>query len=228
MIAEGQRRLNRVLLAIALAVPLGLSVWWLASRREPTPSSFDEALDRALLPVMQQRDVQTKLGAATPRQARLLARELAAGSIQYLAPRDLELWQSTRVRVARVSTAACAYLWKGGNPRYLGRAIAGLGDEALQAYTEMLARGLALRLERKLAPEPAQGAIQHGFAAAAALLPSEARAAFEVDVRRKDLSAARACELFLTLANGTEKLEPEARSDFLRALARELQPDPSE
>jgi hypothetical protein len=152
-------------------------------------SRFDDALDRALAPVMEQREVQLKLGAATPSQARLLARELAQRSIQYLAPRDLEIWQATRVRVARASPGACAKFWLGGDQALLGPAIAALGDEALDAYVEMLARALALRLERKPAPLPTAHAIERGFAAIAAGLPPEARAAFENDVERRDLRA---------------------------------------
>lgn len=220
---EGRRRLTRPLLALALVAPLGLSTWWLWTRPSRGTNRFDDALDRALLPVMEHDEVQHKLGAATSTQARLLARELAERSIQYLSPRDLELWQLTRLRAAQASVVTCTKLWKGGDQSFLGPAIAALGDDVLEAYSEMLARGFALRLERKPPPGVAPGAIASGFAAVAAQLPPEKREAFEVDAKRRDLSDARACELFVTLSDGIDKLAPAQRGDFLRALAEQLQ-----
>jgi hypothetical protein len=224
MSPQAPRRVSRVLLTLALIVPAVLLLWWLYSRPKPVRSSFDEALDRALAPVMEQREVHEKLRAAGPAHARPLARELARASVPYLAPRDLELWASTRERVARSSPAACANLWKGSDDVAIGQAIAALGPEVLQPYVEMLARGFALRLERKPPPQPPPGAIERGFAAASAELPTEARAAFAADVRRSDVTDERACELFLTVSRALTRLEPAARVDFLRALAAQLEP----
>ena len=134
------------------------------------------------------------------------------------------MWASTRERVARSSPAACAHLWKGSDQVAIGRAIAALGPEVLEPYVEMLARGFALRLERKPPPQPPPGAIERGFAAAAAALPTEARAAFAADSRRSDVTDARACELFLTVSQAATRLEPVHRVDFLRALAAQLEP----
>jgi hypothetical protein len=212
----------RIGLAVALLVPLGLSLWWLATRSPPVSTRFDEALDRELLPVMEQREVQQKLRTATSGQARLMARELARRSVPYLAPLDLELWAATRERVARASPSACARLWKGGDDTFLGSAIAELGDDVLEDYVAMLARGFALRLERKPPPSVALGSVERGFRAAADSLPPDARAAFERDVRRTDVDPARACQLFLTLSSAVQKLEPAARTDFYRALAAQL------
>jgi hypothetical protein len=222
MSSRDPSHLKRALRWLALVAPAALTIWWFWTRPAPTVSAYDEALDRALAPVMTQREVQAKLGAASPAQARQLARQFAASSIQYLAPRDLELWQSVRLAVARASPAACARLWKGGPTEFLGPAIVGLGDETLDAYTEMLGRALALRLERKPPPEPPAGAVERGLAAISAQLPAEQRARFMTDVERRDLTDARACELFLTVSSGTEKLEPALRSELLRALAKEL------
>jgi hypothetical protein len=224
MSPKAPRRLSRVLLTLVLLVPALLVLWWLSSRPKPVRSSFDEALDRALAPVMEQREVHEKLRAAGPAQARPLARELALDSVPYLAPRDLELWASTRERVARSSRPACASLWKGSDDVAIGRAIAALGPEVLQPYVEMLARGFALRLERKPPPQPSPGAIERGFAAASAALPEEARAAFAADSRRSDVTDERACELFLAVSQAATGLEPAQRVDFLRALAAQLKP----
>jgi hypothetical protein len=76
---------------ILLLVPLGLCGWWLWARSEPTASDFEQALDRALAPVIEERAAQTKLGASTSTQTRLMARQLALSSVPYLGPRDLEL-----------------------------------------------------------------------------------------------------------------------------------------
>lgn len=208
--------------AVLLLGPLGLLLGWLWTRTEPTVSPFDDALDRALAPVLEQREVQTKLSAASSTQARLLSRELAQRSIHYLAPRDLELWQATRLRVAARSQASCAKLWQGGDESFLGPEIAELGPEALAAYVEMLARGFALRLERQPAPEPVPGALAMGFQAITDQLSPAARPEFARDIERADLGPARACELFLTLGEGLTKLEPTQRADFLRALAKAL------
>lgn len=224
MTPAGRRPLSRIALAVLLVVPLGLSLWWLATRSPPVATRFDEALDRALLPVMQQREVQHKLSAVSPSRAQLLARDLARRSVPYLAPRDLELWAATRERAARASPAVCAKLWKGGDDAFLGPAIAQLGDEELEAYVAMLARGFALRLERKPPPSVRPGSIERGIGAAASALDGEARAAFERDVKRHDIGDARACELFLLLSAAAAKLEPNARSDFYRALAAQLTP----
>lgn len=223
MTSEGRRRLTRPLLGLMLVAPLVLSLWWLWSRPTHGTTRFDDALDRALAPVMANDEVQHKLSAATSTQARLLARQLAELSIQWLSPRDLELWQATRLRVAKSSPATCSRLWKGGDQSFLGSAIAALGDDALEQYTEMLARGFALRLERKPPPAVSTGAVANGFAAVAAQLPAEQRERFESDAKQRELSDARACELFLTLSNGIEQLQPAQRSDFLRGLAAELQ-----
>jgi hypothetical protein len=85
-----------------------------------------------------------------------------------------------------------------------------------------LARGLALRLERKPPPQPSPQAIGRATRAIAQALPTEQREPFLADLGRSDLSSQRACELFLTLSTGAEKLAPVERIDFLRALAKEL------
>jgi hypothetical protein len=216
------RRLTRAVFASALVVPAMLAGWWLWKRPERATSHFDDALDRALLPVIEQSGAQHKLGAPTPALTRVLARELAESSVVYLAPRDLELWADIRARAARSSPLVCARLWKGGDQGFMGPAIAGLGDATLNAYAEMLARGLALRLERKPAPEPSPQAVERGFSAIAAALPQAAERAFNADAKRPDVSDTRACELFLTLSHGAAELEPAMRVDFYRALAREL------
>lgn len=228
MTTEGQLRAGRALRSTALLLPLLLAGFWLWTRTERSPSRFDDALDRALLPVMQQGALRQQLGALTSTQARLLARDLAERSVPYLGPRDLELWAATRARVARASKPACAHLWKGGDDAFLGPAIVDLGPEALDGYAQMLARALALRLEvLRLEQKPtaplAANAVQRGFAAIAEQLPADARAAFEQDVKRHDVSDARACELFLTLASGAEKLEPGLRVEFYRGLASALE-----
>ena len=208
----------------ALIVPALLSLWWLWRRPAPVRSSFDDALDRALATVMQQREVQTKLGAATSEQARSFARELALASVPYSSPRDLELWASTRERVARSSKVACASVWKGSDDVAVGKAITALGPEVLEPYVEMLARAFAHRLERKPPPPVPAGAVERGFAATSAALPAEARSAFAADSRRPDVTDERACELFLAVSRATTGLEPGQRVDFLRALAAELEP----
>lgn len=228
MTAEGQLRAGRALRSAALLLPLALVGFWLWTRAERTPSRFDDALDRALLPVIQQSALRQQLGALTSAQARLLARDLAERSVPYLGARDLELWAATRARVARASPPACARLWKGGDDAFLGPAIASLGPEALDAYAQMLARALALRLEllrleQKPPAAPATTAVQRGFAAIAEQLPQDARAQFEQDVKRRDVSDARACQLFLTLASGAEKLEASLRIEFYRGLASALE-----
>jgi hypothetical protein len=222
MTQKGPRRLSRAVLGSVLVVPAVLAFWWLWTRPQRVTTHFDDALDRALAPVIEQTEVQHKLGAPTPTLTRVLARELAQRSVVYLAPRDLELWADIRARVARSSPQVCASLWKGGDQAFLGPAIAGLGDATLDTYTEMLARGLALRLERRPPPEPSPRAIERGFSAIAAALPPDAQRAFEADAKRPDVSDARACELFLTLSRGAAELEPAMRVDFYRALASEL------
>src|SRR6478735_2237485 len=98
MSSRGPRRTVRGLRALALGAPALFVVWWLVTRSDPAPSAYEDALDRALAPVIAQRDVQAKLRAASSGQARQLAREFSERSIPYLGPRDLELWQSIRVR----------------------------------------------------------------------------------------------------------------------------------
>lgn len=228
MTAEGQLRAGRALRSAALLVPLVLVGLWLWTRAERAPSRFDDVLDRALAPVLQQSSLRQQLGALTSSQARLLARDLAGRSVPYLGSRDLELWAATRARAARASEPACARLWKGGDDAFLGPAIAELGPEALDAYVQMLARALALRLEAqglepKPPPVPATSAVERGFAVIAEQLPAQARAEFEQDVKRPDVSDARACQLFLTLASGAERLEPSLRADFYRGFASALE-----
>jgi hypothetical protein len=227
MTDEGQLRRGRVLRGTALLVPLVLACYWLWMRQERAPSRFDDVLDRALAPVVAESELRRQMGTLTSAQARLVARDLAQRSIPYLGGRDLELWAATRAQVARASKPACARLWKGGDEAFLGPAIAELGPEALEAYVQMLARALALRLERQRVapPSPREPAltIERGFAAIAQTLPADARAAFERDAKQRDVSDARACELFLTLASGSDKLEPGLRADFYRALADALE-----
>lgn len=206
-----------------MLVPLALSAWWFWRRPpEATPSQFEAALDRATAPVLELHAAEAKLGMSSPGQVRILARQLALDSVPYLAPADLELWAALRLELARASPEACARLWKGADDRFMAQSLASLGDEKLRAYSEMLARGLALRLERKPPPPLAQGAIQRGTAAIAAQLPGPARLAFEADLARRDLDDARACRLFLELSGGAQKLEPAARTELYRALAAEL------
>jgi hypothetical protein len=228
MTAEDQRRAGRVLRGAALLVPLLLVGWWLWSRPEGGPSRFDDALDRALTPVMQQSELQQEVRLLTSSQARLVARDLAQRSLPYLGPRDLELWAAMRASVARASPQACSKLWKGGDETFLGPAIANLGPETLEAYVQMLTRALALRLEllrleRKPPPQPSRAAIERGFAAIAAQLPADAHAQFEQDVKRPDVNDEQACRLFLTVSDGAERLEPTLRYEFYRALASALE-----
>ena len=110
--------------------------------------------------------------------------------------------------------------------RFVGPAIASLGDDVLEPYVDMLSRALALRLERKPPPSSSAGALERGFSAIAEQLPPAAREPFRADTKRQDVSDARACELFITLGSGAEKLEPAVRVDFYRALAEALEVKP--
>lgn len=211
------------MLLLLLLGPLALSAWWLWRRPTPaSPSQFDAALDRAIEPVLELHAAEAKLGMSSPGQVRVLARQLALDSVPYLAPADLERWAALRLEVARASPAACARLWKGADNAFMAESIAALGDARLQAYSEMLARGLALRLERKPAPPLAENAIPRAAAAVAALLPEPQRAAFAADLPRRELDDARACQLFLQLSTGAERLEQAQRTELYRALAAEL------
>lgn len=228
MTVQDRPGVGHVLRGAALLVPLLLVGWWLWSRPERGPSRFDDALDRALAPVMQQSELQQETRLLTSSQARLLARDLAERSVPYLGPRDLELWAGARARVAQASAQACSKLWKGGDESFLGPAIADLGPEALEAYVQMLARALALRLEmlrlqQKPPPQPSASIIERGFAAIAQQLPADAQPEFELNARRRDVTDQLACQLFLTLSGGAEKLEPRLREDFYRALASGLE-----
>ncbi len=217
----GRHKLS-IFRGLLLLAPVGACLWWLGTRKPADTSDFELALDRALLPVIDQRGAQSKLGASTSTQTRLLARELAVSSVPYLAPRDLELWAELRERVARSSPSACAELWKGADDAFIGNAIAALGEDEVTSYAEMLARGFALRLERKPPPHVPTGALQRGFAAAAGGSSEAERAAFEEAMAQRDVTDAQACRLLLTLSAAVAKLEPAARTDFYRALALEL------
>ncbi len=177
---------------------------------------------------MQQSELQQETRLLTSSQTRLLARDLAERSVPYLGPRDLELWAGMRFRVAQASPQACSNLWKGGDETFLGPAIADLGPAELEAYVQMLARALALRLEelrfeRKPSPPPSASMIERGFAAIAEQLPADAQAEFEQNVKRRDVTDEQACRLFLTLFGGAEKLEPALRWHFYQALASALE-----
>lgn len=217
----GRHKLS-IFRALLLLVPLGFCGWWLWQRKPPAESTFDAALDRALAPVIEQRAAQAKLGASTSTQTRLLARQLALSSVPYLAARDLDLWADIRERVAQRSSVACARIWKGADEAFIGTGVAELGDDALQSYTELLARGFALRLERKPPPIARAGAVERGFQAVAANLPEPERATFQADVARPDVSDERACQLLLTLEAGIDKLDPATRTEFYRALGSRL------
>jgi hypothetical protein len=217
----GRHKLS-IFRGVLLLVPLVLCVAWLLSRREPEQTALDAALDVALAPVIEARAAQSKLGASTSTQTRLLARQLALGSVPYLGARDLELWAALRQRVARASPVDCAKLWKGGDEIFVGTAVAALGDDALRSYTEMLARGFARRLERPPPPTAPPGAVERGFRAAAESLSEPERAAFDADIRRAEVSDARACELLLTLSSAVDGLDVAARTEFYRALSLEL------
>ncbi len=228
MTVQDPRRAGRVLRGVVLLVPVLLVGWWLWSRPERGPSLFDDALDRALAPVMQGSALQQEIRLLTSSQARLLARDLAERSLPYLGPRDLELWAATRARVAEASPQACSKLWKGGDATFLGPAIADLGPEPLEAYVQMMARALALRLEiQRLAskppPQASASVIERGFAAIAAQLPADAQAEFTVNAKRRDVTDEQACRLFLTVSRGAEKLEPGLRWEFNGALSSALE-----
>jgi hypothetical protein len=223
MAAAGQHRTRRGLLLGALLVPLALSVWWFWRRPpEASPSHFQAALDRAIEPVLELHAAEAKLGLSSPGQVRVLARQLALDSVPYLAPADLELWAALRLELGQASPISCARLWKGADETSMAQAIASLGDEKLRAYSEMLARGLALRLARKPAPPLASDAIPRGSAAVAALLPESERARFQADLARRDLDDTRACQLFLQLSRSARQLEPAQRTELYRALAAQL------
>jgi len=228
MTVDRQHSGGRALRGVALLVPLLLVGWWLVSRVPRQPTRFDDELDRALAPVMAQSELRREVSRLTSSQARLVARDLAERSIPYLGARDLELWAQVRARVARASPVSCAKLWKGGDESFLGPAIADLGPTTLEAYVQMLARALArrselMRSEQKPPPSPSPGALARGFAAIAEQLPAEARADFERDVARSDVTDARGCRLFLTVSDGAERLPPTQRREFYEALANALQ-----
>lgn len=223
MAAADQHRTRRGLLLAALLVPLALSAWWFWRRpAEASPAHFQASLDRAIEPVLELHAAEAKLGMSSRGQVRALARQLALDSVPYLAPADLELWAALRLELAHASPVSCARLWKGVDDAFMAQAIAGLGDEKLRAYSEMLARGLALRLERKPPPPLAAGAIPRGTAAVAALLPEPERARFQADLARRDLDDTRACQLFLQLSGGAQELEPAQRTELYRALSVQL------
>jgi hypothetical protein len=223
MAAADRHRTRRGWLLLALLGPLALSAWWFW-RRPPqaSPSRLDAALDRAIAPVLEQHAAEARLRTSSARQVRVLARQLALDSVPYLvAPADLELWAALRLELARASPAACARLWKGADEAFLAQGLAALGDEKLRAYSELLARGLALRLERKTPPQVAPNALDRGLAAVEPLLPEQQRAGFAADSPRRQHDDPRACQLFLQLSTGAERLEQAQRTELYRALAAE-------
>lgn len=223
MAAFPASRGSRWLLVLTLATALSLCAWWLWRRPPETARAVHEAaLDRAIEPVIEQHAAEVKLGFSSPGQTRRLARQLALDSVPYLAPADLDLWAELRLEVANRSPAACAQLWKGGGDELLAHAMAALGEARLRAWSEMLARGLALRLTRKPAPEPAPDAIERAVAAVTEGLPPSERDAFRADISRSPPSDERACQLFLLLSRGAQRLEPNLRIDLYRALSRQL------
>lgn len=221
--AADQHRTRRGLLLGALLVPLALSGWWFWRRpAEGSPTRFQAELERAIEPVLELHAAEAKLGMSSPGQVRVLARQLALDSVPYLAPADLELWAALRLELARASPVFCARSWRGVDEAVMSQAVAALDDEKLRAYSEMLARGLALRLERKPPPTLASDAMPRGSAAVAALLPEPERARFQADLARHDLDDTRACQLFLQLSGGAQKLEPAQRTELYRALSVQL------
>ena len=207
MIAETQRRAGRVLRVLALAVPLLLAVVWLWTRPAPVASPFDDALDCALAPVISQSEVGHKLGAASSSQARLLARELAQRSVHYLGARDLELWASTRIRAAHASKSACARLWKGRRgvdwPSHRRAGLDRAGGVRRDARAGVCA---APGTQAYAGVARGGGGRARGLRRSRLSYPPRSAARFETDVKRRDVDDARACELYLTLGNGAEKL----------------------
>jgi hypothetical protein len=225
--AGATSRSARLLLAFALLVPLGFSLWWFWRHpSDSAPSRFDAALDRALAPVLEAHAANVKLGMSTPAQAKVLARQLAQDSAPFLAPADLELWAAIRLEAARSSPVACAHLWKGGDEAPLRQAVVELGDARLTAWTEMLARGFAVRLERKRPPEVSPSALPRGREAIIQALPPAQQPGFRADLSNRQLSDARACQLFVTLSSQAQQLEPALRSELYRALAVSLRANP--
>ena len=223
MAALPASRGSRWLLVLTLAAALALCGWWLWARpSDGSRPAYEVALDRAIEPVLEQHAAEAKLGFSSPGQTRRLARQLALDSVPYLAPADLDLWAELRLEVANSSPAACAELWKGAADELVAQSIAALGEARLRAWSEMLARGLALRLERKPAPEPPPGSIERAVSAVAQQLPEPEREAFRADLSRAAPSDTRACQLFLSLSRGAQQLEPNLRIDLYRALSRQL------
>jgi hypothetical protein len=217
----------RLLLLLALLGPLGFSLWWFWRHpSDSAPSRFDAALDRALEPVLELHAASVKLGTSTPAQAKVLARQLAQDSAPFLAPADLELWAAIRLEAARSSPVTCARLGKGGDEASLRQAVVELGDARLTAWTEMLARGFAVRLERKRAPDVSPSALSRGREAIIQALPPAQQPGFRADLSDRELSDARACQLFLTLSSQAQQLEPALRSELYRALAVSLRANP--
>jgi hypothetical protein len=217
----------RLFLALALLVPLGLSLWWFWRKPSAnTPSRYDAALDRALEPVLELHAASVKLSMSTPAQVKVLARQLAHDSAPYLAPADLELWAAIRLEAARASAATCARLWQGGDDTLLRQTIVRLGEARLTDWAEMLARGFAVRLEQKRPPDVSASALPRATEAIIATLPEAEQATFRDDLSRRELRDERACELFLELSSGAQKLAPELRSELYRALAVQLKASP--
>ncbi len=210
-------------LVVALAAPLAFSAWWLFGRPfAPSVEAYEAELDRALGVVLEQHAARAKLGFASAEQTRRLVRELSLDSVPYLAPADLDLWAELRLEVARSSRSACAKLWRGASDEFLGNAVAALGRERLRAWSELLARGLARRLEKATAPQPALSAIERAVEEVTRGMSEAERRAFRDDAEQRTLGEARSCELFLALSEGARRLAPAVRHDLYRALAREL------
>jgi hypothetical protein len=219
-----QRRSLRWVLMLAGAV-LGVIAGQLLHPLRPPPQStsrVDAALDSALAAVLDHEDAQAKLSAPTRSVALLMLRARLARGVEYLSPRDLELWADYRLRVARSSTPACARMWQGGDNPFALQTLESFSDDDLQNWAELSARGVALSLEGKPAPPFPGNVLPRGFAVIGSQLPSPAREAFQTDSARANLSEARACQMFQTLFGGAAQLEPQLRTDVYRALAHQL------
>ena len=132
-------------------------------------------------------------------------------------------WGTWRThRLAQNSPALCARFWKGNVPLdLLKSALGGLNDTELDHYAALLVKAGTPALEQGSPSAPAPGNTEKAFAQITSQLPVAEQSSFLADIGRSDLTDERACALFKTMFEGSQKLEPSLRTDLYRGLAQQ-------
>jgi hypothetical protein len=151
----------------------------------------------------------------------VLAARLAGQGIALLDEPELDAWHRIRLRLAEQSQGVCAGLWKGSlSSENINAALSALPESEVLAWSRLSIDASLRALDDDATVVRDQQTLDEGLNEILSALPPMEQVRAREDMKQKNITDARACELMLLVLRGSQTLPLPLKYPFLRALSQ--------